>query len=122
MQKNRVMIFTDHGSTLEKLNKDIDNFLVENPLYEVFNIEKIDFPATDLFETPYRTVTVELTLMEVSEKVTIKDNNVESIVSPVCKCPQCKSDNIMTERRINGDSYCIDCSYGDATKKFIDEV
>jgi len=39
----------------------------------------------------------------------------------VWRCPQCKSHNILTEKRPNGDSYCIDCSYAEATKKFVSE-
>lgn len=35
------------------------------------------------------------------------------------KCPKCESTNIMTERRKNGDSECIDCKFKSKTGEFI---
>jgi hypothetical protein len=34
------------------------------------------------------------------------------------KCPKCKSENVQTERRPNGDSICLTCGWKDATLIF----
>jgi len=34
------------------------------------------------------------------------------------KCPKCDSKNVETERRLGGDSTCIDCKFTDKTVEF----
>jgi transcription initiation factor TFIIIB Brf1 subunit/transcription initiation factor TFIIB len=38
------------------------------------------------------------------------------------KCPKCRSTNISTERRPDGNSDCIDCGYGSQTSEFVSTV
>lgn len=33
-------------------------------------------------------------------------------------CPECSSDNVATERRLNGESKCVNCGYRDLTTEF----
>jgi predicted RNA-binding Zn-ribbon protein involved in translation (DUF1610 family) len=35
------------------------------------------------------------------------------------KCPKCGSENIITEKRIDGFSTCLDCKHHDKTGEFI---
>ena len=34
------------------------------------------------------------------------------------ECPSCKSNNILTERRLNGNSVCQECGFTDKSFKF----
>jgi len=36
-----------------------------------------------------------------------------------CMCPKCKSLNVETERRPNGDSRCLECGYRAPTQRFV---
>jgi len=36
------------------------------------------------------------------------------------RCPECKSENISTERRLNGDSECLDCNHKGASIDFLE--